>query len=303
MPRRKNIKVLAAKIESTSGTAETLTASETAHKVYDYNDIEPTIEFEEELLQGSFDQSPGHVGAYGGKITFKTGLYGDGLAGIPAWASVFLPACRWVATAQVYARSVEDVGSNVKTITIGVYNDGGLKRLRGAAGTFKPQFPTGKKAFIEWEFTGVWMPPTDATILAHTPPTPVAMRSANATSTLGAWSPCFENLSLDAGNIVELRECQTASDSSGYAAAIANGGVAKGSFNPESATVATKDNYGLWIAGTEEALQYELTDGTDTITFDAAKAQRTNVQPGERKGISTDQIDFNMNTGFTITFA
>lgn len=303
----KRVRVLAAKVEATSGTAETLLAAQAAINAYDV-EIQGEIEFIERPRQGSFGRLPGVLGPRGGKCTFKTDLYGDGAAGVPLWASTFLPACGFVDSGGVFSPTSEPPGSNVKTATIGVYENGLLKKLRGAAGTFKLMFPTGKPAFIEWEFTGVWVAPTDAAILAPTYPTIIPLRTSNATFTIASWAPCFESLEIDAGNNVILRECATSSDGSGYAAGLVTDRKPVGKVNPEAALVATKDNYGLWIAGTEEALSIALTDGTDTITVAAPKAQRVNVQEGDRNMIQTDEIDFQCNASagddeLTITFA
>lgn len=295
MAKLKRKRVLAAKIESTSGTAETLTASEAAFNAFDV-EIQANIPFTQRPSQGSFSHLPAVAGPYGGTLTFKTELFGNGAAGVPGWASSLLPACGWVESTGTFSPATEAPGSNVKTATVAVYGDGTRKILRGAAGTFQIMMTAGQIIMIEWTFTGVWQPVTDVSILAPTYPTIIPLRFASATLTLGGNAiGCVESLNINAGNNVILRECPTNSDDSGYAAGLITDRRVTGNMNPESRLVATEDIYGDWLSGTEEALNIALTDGTDTITINAPKAQKINVQEGERNGLEIDQIEFQCN--------
>ena len=126
----KRKRVLAAKIESTPGTAEALTTAEAAFNAYDVM-IQTETEMEQREGQGSFGMRPSVAGGYKGKVTFKHDAHWDGTATEPAWADTFLPACGWVKSGQVYTPRTEAPGTNVKTLTIGVYIDGMRKLLRG----------------------------------------------------------------------------------------------------------------------------------------------------------------------------
>lgn len=309
MPLLRKKRVLAAKIEATYGTAETLTGAEAAFNVFDPV-ITPNIETLERQSQSAFSPIPSVPGLRSGQVTFKTDLYGDGAGGIPGWASVFLPACGMVASSQVYGPVTAAPGSSVKSLTIGVYEDGLRKVLRGAVGTVKLVFETGKPAMLEWAFTGAWGGVTDAAILAPTYPTILPIRFANTSLTYGSWAPCVQSISFDLGNEVVLRECQTASDASGYAGAIVTGRKVTGSVNPEASLVASHDTYGKWLSSNEAAMTVVLADAADTITIAAPKAQLINVQEGDRSGIQTDEITFQCNRSaaagddeFTIEFA
>jgi len=297
-------RVLAAAIESTVGTAETLDAADAAYNVFDA-EITPNIAMTPRTKQGGFGNLEATPEGYGASVTFKTELTGDGSGGVPGWADVFFPACGWVKTGSTFAPVASAPGTNgVKTATIGIYKDGRLERARGCAGSFKVMFPTGRAAMIEWTFTGVFMAVTDATILAPTYPTQLPLRAANATFTIGgSWSPCIENLEIDAGNSVILRECQTPTDGSGYLSAMVSDRLPTGTLNPESALVATKGNFTNWTARTEEALSYSITDGTDTVVFSSSNYQITNIQPADRGGNQVDTISFQLNEdSFSIAF-
>lgn len=288
-------RVLAAKIETTAGTAESLAAGDAAFNVYDA-EITPNISMASRAKQGGFGQLEAITEGYSCTITFKTDLTGDGIGGVPGWADTFFPACGWVKTTTTFNPTAEAPGTNVKTLTIGVYKDGRLEQARGCMGTFKVMCPTGRPAMIEWTFTGVWLAPTDVAVLSPTYPTQLPLRGANTTFTIGgSWSPCIENIEFDAGNSVIMRECSTQSDGSGFATALVTDRTTTVSLNPESTLVATQDNYGNWLAHTEEAISYALTDGTDTVTLSSSSYQITNIQPGDRGGNQVDQISGQVN--------
>ena len=79
----KRKRILAAKIEATPGTAETLAAADAAFNVYEVT-VQHEIEKTAREGQGSFGHLPSTSGAHKGRITFKTDLGWDGTATEPA---------------------------------------------------------------------------------------------------------------------------------------------------------------------------------------------------------------------------
>lgn len=294
MPLLSRKKVLAAKVEVTSGTLEALTAAEGVFNVFDF-ELQPNITMTERMAQGSFSSLSSVPETYSATATFKTHIYGDGAGGVPAWASVFLPACGFVNSGGTFSPSAETPGSNVKTVSIGMFIDGMYKKLRGCAGTFRIALEAGKAAAIEWTFSGVWQPVTSSALITPTYPTTLPLRAANATFTWGAWTPCWNTLSIDAGNEVYLRPCQSASDASGLAGAVIVNRKVTGSFDPEAALIATYDYYDKWVDRAEEAMSLVLADTADEITISCPKAQITNVQQGDRSGVLVENITFQAN--------
>lgn len=289
----KRKRILAAKIETTPGTAESLTASEASFNAYDIS-IQNEIEVEEREGQGAFGYLAGVTGGYKGKATFKTDCGWDGTSTEPSWADTFFPAAGWVKSGQVFTPRSEAPGSNVKTLTIGVYVDGVLKMLRGCAGTFKMVCPTGKMAYIEWEFTGVWVAPTDVALLAPTYPTALPLRYAVSTTTFASVALCLENITLDAGNTVILREC--AATVAGYEAALIVNRNPKVTGNPEAKLIATRDSYGQLLAMTEGILTWGLDGPTNSVlTISVPKAQIIKNTEGDRGGLVTDEIEWQCN--------
>ncbi len=289
----KRKRVFAAKQETTSGTIESLTTAEAAFNAYDVM-IQQGIEMEERESQGSFGQLAAVPGGYQGKATFKTDISWDGTATLPSWATVLLPACGVVNSSGTMTPKTEVPGSNVKTLTIGCYLDGAYKKLRGCAGTCKFVFPTGKRAYIEWDFTGVWTAPSDTAMLAPTYPTASPLRYANSTTTWDAVSLCLENITFDLGNEVILRECATTTG--GYHAALITNRIPKVTGNPEAKLVATQARHNQLILSSEAILSWTIPGPADSyITFSAQKAQIVNIQEADRNRLVTDEIEWSLN--------
>jgi hypothetical protein len=292
MPLLKRRRVLAAKIEATSGTAEALTSSEGAFNAYDVM-IQPEIEFETREVQGSFGSQSAVPGGYKGKATFRTDCSWDGTATEPSWADVLLPACGWVKSSQVFSPRSEAPGTNVKTLTIGCYLDGMFKSLSGCAGTFKLVCPTGRMAYIEWEFSGVWITPTAQTIIAPTYPTALPLRYANATSTWNSVALCVENITLDAGNEVVMRECASGN---GFESAIVVNRQVKVTGNPETLAIGSQNRYLQFLEMTEGVLTWGLDGPTNSVlTISAPKAQIVANTEGERNRMVIDELEWQCN--------
>jgi len=294
MPLLKRLRVLAAKIETTNGTPEALTAAEAAFNVYDPM-IQANIEMNEREGQGGFGYLPSVPGAYAGTATFRTMLEWDGTATEPAWAETFFPACGWVKSGQVYTPRSEAPGSNVKTLTIGCYVNGVFKSLAGCAGKFKVVLPTGRPGYIEWEFTGVWQAPSDVAIITPTYPTVAPMRYTGGLAEWNDVNLCVESATIDSGNEVVLRECPTTD--AGYISAIITNRQPKITVNPEAVTVAAQSRWAAWLASTQYTLELDVKgpDGATSdavLSFDAPKAQIVNNQEGDRNRIVTDEIEF-----------
>ncbi len=289
----KRKRVLAAKIESTSGTAESLLAADAAFNAYNIN-IQQEIEFENREGQGGFAAIGSIPGGYKGRVQFSIDASWDGTATEPGWADTFLPACGWVKSGQVYTPRTEAPGSNVKTLTIAVYIDGMRKMLHGCAGTFQLVCPTGRAAVFNFDFQGVWNAPTDTAILSPTYPTDLPLRYASSTTTWNSVALCLENLTLDSGNTITMREC--AASVSGYHGAIITNRLCRITGNPEAKLIATQDRWGQLLAMTEGVLTWDLDGPTNSkITIAAPKAQIVGLAEADRNMLVTDDIEWQCN--------
>lgn len=297
MPLLRKRRLLAAKIETTPGTAEALTAAEAAFNIFD-QDFQPTIEFEQRPGQAGFSPLAGVPAARGGQVSFTVEVTGRGSSGaaVPTWASVFLPACGLVddATGKFFVKShPPGTAAGVKTLTIGGYHDGIKKVLRGCMGTFVMTLTAGRLAKIAFTFTGIWDDPTDVALLAPTYPTVAPLRFASAGMSIGSFEPKLSQCTLDLGNTVILRE--DANDISGYCTACITDRLTVGTIDPESAVVATEDTYGQWIDRTERALEITLGAANNSLLIEAPKLQVTNAQDADRNGLMIDTINYQLN--------
>lgn len=292
MPLLMKKSTLAAKIESAIGTAEAVLTADTDYNVFNL-EFQQDIEFTQRQGQYAFGQMPGVLHGRKGTCTFSTEVTPGSTTTPPQWASAFLPACGLVASAGVYTPRTESPGSNVKTITIAAYQDGIKKILAGCMGNAVFRFEAGKVAMIDWTFMGKWVAPADVTLLAHTAASDVPLRFASSGFAVGSYSYKVNQFTLDLGNEVFMRE--DSADASGYVSAIITGRSPRGTFDPESDLIATKNNYGIFLARTEQALAVSIGDGTNNIAFAAPKLQYTNIKAGSRNGIMVENIDYQLN--------
>lgn len=291
-------RVLAAKVETTAGTAETLTATEAAWNVYDAK-IMQNIDPIQRESQGTFSPKTAVFGAYTGTVTFRTHLFSA--ATLPAWAAL-LPACAYVETSRVFKPVSAPPGtSGVKTMTIAIYENGLKKSIRGAMGTFVITFEAGRPIYIDWTFTGIWVTPTDATILAPDYPVESPLRFAASTLRVGSWAPKVSSMTIDAGNEVYMCEDGDSSDQSGLKYAIVTGRRVNGKFDPQAELVATNPLYTSWLAGTEAAMSMDFLVGTAAgILIDAPKFQYIGANESDRNKMIVDDVTFQCNNSADI---
>jgi hypothetical protein len=293
MTQLKRKRVLAAKIETTPGTAEALVGADAAFNIYNMI-AQQEIEMESREAQGGFGMHTSLSGGRKGRITFSVDASWDGTATEPSWADTFLPACGWVKAGQVFTPRTEVPGTNVKTLTMAIYQDGQLKKLSGAAGTFQMVCPTGRTAYFTFDFQGIWVAPDEAAILAPTYPTPLGLRYASSTTTWDGEAMCLENITLDSGNTVTMKEC--AGSVSGYDYALVTNRVVTVTGNPEAVPFGEQNRFNQLIDNGQEILTWNLDGPTNSVlTITAPKAQIIDIKEGDRNGFVVDDITWQCN--------
>lgn len=299
MPLLRRRAVFAAKVETTIGTAESLTGAEGAFNARDFT-IQPNVPITRREGQGGFNYLPGIAEGMQGTCTVTMDMAYDGTT-VPTWASVLLPACGWVQTTGVFSPLSEGPGTNVKTITIGHYKDGKRALLSGAMGTFKIMAPTGKMASIEFTFTGKYSTnETDTALIAPTYPTTLPLRVAAGALTWNSVALCTSNVEVDAGNSVIMRECMNATDRSGFVSAIVTNRQPVITADPESELVATQDRDALWLTSSPQAFSMQIGVAGTSITVAAPKAQLENKQQGNRNDMMTDDLTWLATAGSAV---
>ena len=291
MPLLKRIRTLAAKIETTAGTAEALTASEGVFNAYDVM-LQPSITMTDREGSGSFNHLTSISEGQTATVTFRCDVAWDGTATEPTIFSVLMPACGWIENSNVWKPRSEAPGTNVKTLTLGVYVNGILKTIKGAVGTWQMTLPTGRMITIEFTFTGVYVEPTAVAIITPTYPTTDPLRFAAATAcTFNSVAMKVEQITIDAGNEVTMLEDPT--QASGFIHGIITSRRPTISANPETELVATQNRHNIWTTSTAYTIQITL-DGpsTSTLGITAPKAQILNIQEGDRNRVVIDDIEF-----------
>lgn len=287
----KKVRVLAAKIETTIGTAISVSGSDGVFNVYDL-EANPGTTMVERPGQGAFARLPSVQGAQWGTFKFKTDLIGG--ASDPAWMSTFLPACGWVGSGGAYTSTTlpPTAAGGVKTLTMSCYENGLIKKIHGAMGKFTIELIPGQPGMVSFEFQGVWDDPIDGAIIAPTYVTTKPPRFASATLTLGAFSPKVSRVTIDSGNDIYLRPDVTAS---GVFCACIGDRKPTITMDPESDLVADHDTYGLWKALTTAAFTCTLGATNNQISITAPSVQLTNVQESDRNGVQIDSVEFQCN--------
>jgi len=309
--------VLAAKMEDPAYTGVALGAQDSNFNIMNPS-TSPNIEQEERPAADGFSNRASTTGLRSGQMAFKMDLHGDGAGGVPAWASLLLPACGLVDDGNgkfspVTATPTEGTqgGANdkgVRTLTLGVYEDGRRKLITGAMGNAKFMFPTGKNAFVEFSFQGSWNDVIDLPVLVPSYPVQLPLRFAAAGLDFGGFEPCVAELSVDLGNEVQMRECQKNSNASGYRGAFIGNRKIGGGLDPEAQLVADYDTHGDWLNSVERATTISVEDANDKVTIAIPKFQLNNVGEGDRKGLRTDPLTWQANRDvaaddeFSITF-
>ncbi len=287
----RRISSLGAKVESTKGTAETITATEAVFNVYNVNII-PDITINRREGQTSLSQLAAIPGGRMGRITFETDLVGKGSSGRPDWASVFLSGCGFVDSTGTFSPT-----SNYSTqtsVTFAHYINGKRFLISGAMGNFTINLASGNHGTVAFDFLGCWGGVTDATILDPTEPTTLPPRFASGTLTRGGVALLTSNVTISSGNTLELRP--DAATASGYAACAITARNATVTMDPEDDLVATRDDYGSLLAGTEAALSIVVgASANNTMTIAAPKLQFTGITPGDRNGILVNQATYQCN--------
>lgn len=295
MPLLRRKSLFAAKVEGTPGSAETLANGDAAFNAYNF-DVQPNITVEEREGQAGFNRLAGVPGGFSGTATVTTDLGWDGTATLPTWATVLFPALGFVNTTGTFNPTTEAPGSNVKTLTIAKYLDGVRKQIHGAMGNASIILPTGRMCRLEANFTGAWTAVSDTALLTPTYPTANALRFASGTITFNSVNIKVEQVTIDFGNTVILRE--DASTATGFSTALITDRNPRITINPEATTVATLNTYGLFTAGTQAAFSVTL-DGpnSSTLVISATNCQVMNSQEGDRNGMAIDDIELACQKG------
>lgn len=292
-------RVIAAKIETTEGTKETLTGTESGILAFD-----PKFEVDVQMtkrnaIRPSLSPLADVPGAQLARLTFRVELKGAGSAystSVKPAVGEFLRGCGFAETVDttVGAETVtyDPASTGHKSMTIALYQDGIRQLMYGARGNVKFTFRHGEPVYADFEFLGVYDGTTDVTLPSPIFESTIPPAFYNSTFTVAGSSMLIEGITIDMGNVLTLRKDVT--KTAGYYSAIITGREPNGSFDPEMVAVASHDFYGRWIAGTTGALVIGPVGGTqyNKVTVTAPAVQYRKVADADRDGIAIADTSF-----------
>ncbi len=225
---------------------------------------------------------PGFPGEKVGTIEFET------IVGYNDSNYTMLQACGFKETASNTLKHVTD-WANHRWATL--YHNVGTRRyaLAGAFGDVTLSFQMGVGLRAAYRFMGTWQSVSTAALPAYT--MPVALTRQQPTSSVqyaGAAVPHFSRCVMTVNNALFMRPAVTRSQGVAHAAQ----GIPTISldFDFDAHVLGDFDYWTNFQAGTAASMVVPFTDGTNTITFTAAKAQIVSSTPGARNSIHTDNV-------------
>lgn len=290
IPLLRERRILGFKTETTTGSGESITATEATVNVYDPV-IEPEIGFNERKGQGALSAQPGRTGPHGARVRFLTELVGKGASGVPAWGDLLLAAGFELASTTY---NVSTDNANAATLTCGIYEDGWFFSATGVKLNLRMRGEIGKPVSCEWSGIGKWVAPSAVALIEPTYATTIAPVLESATFTIGGTAYRISNFELDLGN--RLTHRQDITDGTGYHAAAITGRRPTFTIDPERVAAGTKNWFTTLTAHTEAALSLVIgATQYNIMTIAAPKLQVISATGGDRDGIQIDQLQFQAN--------
>ena len=292
-----NRQVIAAKVETTEGTAIALAGADANNLI-----MEPKFEadvpmYERTFLDNSLSPQKAIATTRLARLSFKVEAKGSGTAGTAPAVGKLLRACGLAETV-VASTSVTynptSALANIPTLSLAIYKDGLRKAIKGARGNVKYSAKAGEPGMFEFEFTGVYDGVTDVALITPSGvETTVPISLLSATFSIASFSAFVSQITFDMGNTLAPRG--DINQASGYISTLLTKRNPKGSFDPEDELVATHDFYGRWLAGTTGSLTWKHQGSAGNIaTFTVPACQYMKLSEADRNGIAVLNSDFLM---------
>ena len=301
---------VACKLETSPGTAETLTASEATilayEPVWNFN----PAQFKRDPYRKTLSRMNSVAGQRLCEMTLRAELMGPPIAsrGTTTALSVLLKAGGFTEALSVGVSNIlTPVSTGFEPITVAVYEDGLVKQLCGAMGNARIICKIGEPIFVEFTFVGKYSTHSDTAMLSPTYPASKPLIFQNATVTIFSDTLLMQNLEINMQNEVTLRD--DPGDDTGYAYAQIVSRNPVLTFDPEQELVATHDFLSKLMSATEAAISLSVTATDRTaLTIALPKAKYVGLSKADRDGILTYSAtcELNMSSGddeVTITFA
>lgn len=294
--------LVAAKVETTTGTAESLTGTD-ASLICRNASLQPNDTYVRRERIGGQGNIKGVPGPRTGTFTGQFEAVGSGTDGTsPAYALAFFPACNLVESTGIWTPT-----TGAGTVTIGMYQDGKLKILYGARGDLKLIVAPGEVPVWEVSMQGLYNELTDTALLSPTFPT-VLPDLTNRTFTINSYAAVISRMEIAMNNVVGLREDAGNTSNGGIRCAKITNRDPMATFDPEETATGTIDWDALYEASSEHDFSYQIgSTAGNVIQVTSTTAQVRKRPNGNRDGVLTRDIEVGFNEAaatapFTITF-
>lgn len=215
---------LAAKVEATAGSAETLAAADAGILVENVVFTPGIVMLDRNPLRDSLSRYSSVPGSGIATLTFRCEVKGSGTATTPPAMGKFLRACGMTESVEtgavVYA--LTSTSSLVPTLTMAKYNDDRRWLLYGARGNVSFEGVANTIMWANFTFTGIYSEfdyKASLTSIDYEDTVPPIFRNTTTTFNFGEsyTTSCYSRFTLDLANEVILRENANAASGLSYA--------------------------------------------------------------------------------------
>lgn len=303
---------LAAKVETTAGTAESLAAADAGILVEDVRFAPNFPELTRNPLRDSLSTYTSLVGTRTATVTFRAELAGSGTVSTAPAMGKYLRACGFTETAEtagvVYALTSTD--SSIPTLTMAVYNDNTRWLLYGARGNVSLEGAANQIVYANFSFTGIYSEydaVASLTGISYQDTIPPVFRAATTTLNFGtAWSnPCYSRWTLDMANTVVLRESAAATSGLTYARIVGRDPGGTFDFDVPSPTMDTAPNVEPnlmthWTTPTTGSLAMTIgSTAGNRLAIAAPALQVVSIADVDRDGVSVHDLSYKLRLSAT----
>jgi hypothetical protein len=310
MAIRTKRRVLAAKIETIAGTAETLAAGDGGLLVSDLK-WDMNIEMvARDYMKDDLGRIKPVPGKRSGSFSFTTEIRGKNAAfsalNVPE-VGKYLQACGFsetvdtTADAETVTYEPTSDQTAMATLTMALYNDGRRILLSGCRGNVQIEANNGKYGKLMFTFQGVIESVADAAQLVVdlsgevglNPP--LLLGTSFSLNDGSAYSAKISSLSVDMGNTVTMREDMSAAH--GYAYPEITERNPTGSIDPELDTETNYPFLGNFLSGVSAAISFSAgTVQYNRFEITIPTATTTAVGDSERESLATADLSFELNS-------
>lgn len=296
----KRVSLLAAKVEATKGTAETLAAADAAMNIFNLQ-FTPPEKMEERLGQGTLDRLVSIQGEQQAMLEFDWELVGA-TSTPPLVALTMLRISGFINTSGVFTRTADF--SAQKTATMGAYVDGTLKMLAGCCGDFDIECNNGRRGIVHQRVMGKFLGNSDAAVLGSVTFPATKPPRGWQSFTLGSFSPQAPQITFKLNNTMKLLEDKNDSAKTGFAYGIISDSDPQCIIEPYQTLAANNDWYALQAAATAQILSLVVgTASNNTMTLDSQLAEIRSIgKLGDRDRLGTEAITLGLNDGVRISY-